>query len=49
MSSAPLLEARDDGYRVSILQASKMGRPVYTKLGFQDRGKLINYSLPKSS
>jgi GNAT superfamily N-acetyltransferase len=46
MSSAPLLEARDDGYRIGILQASDLGRPVYAKLGFQDRGRLISYSLP---
>jgi GNAT superfamily N-acetyltransferase len=49
ISSAPLLEARDDCYCISILHASDMGRPVYTKLGFQDRGKVISYSLPKSN
>ena len=48
MSSAPLLEAREDGYCISILQASKMGRPVYERLGFQNRGKLISYSLPNA-
>lgn len=49
MSSAPLLEAREDGYRISILQTTAMGRPVYERLGFQNRGKLIKYSLPKPS
>jgi len=47
MSSAPLLEAREDGYRVGVLQASDMGRPVYVGLGFRDRGRLISYSLPR--
>lgn len=37
---APLLEARDRGYRVGILQASSMGYNVYRKLGFDDFGKL---------
>ena len=47
MSFAPLLEAREDGYRIGILQASDMGRSVYERLGFQDRGRLISYSLPR--
>ena len=32
---APLLEARTMGYRVAILQSSKLGLPVYQRLGFQ--------------
>ena len=40
---APLLEAREMGYRVGILQASSMGRRVYNRLGFQDFGKLSVY------
>jgi GNAT superfamily N-acetyltransferase len=48
MSSAPLLEALEDSYCISILQASDMGRPVYERLGFQNRGKLISYSLPSA-
>jgi GNAT superfamily N-acetyltransferase len=37
---APLLEARQMGYRVSILQASELGYRVYRRLGFQEYGKL---------
>ena len=40
---APLLDAREMGYRVGILQASSMGYKVYRRLGFQDFGKLSVY------
>jgi predicted acetyltransferase len=40
---APLLAARDMGYRVGILQASSMGYNVYRRLGFQDFGMLSVY------
>ena len=40
---APLLAAREMGYRVAILQASSMGYNVYRRLGFQDFGKLSLY------
>ena len=40
---APLLEAREMGYRIGILQASSMGYKVYERLGFQDFGKLSVY------
>ena len=32
----PLLETRNEGYRVGTLQSSDMGRPVYENLGFRD-------------
>jgi GNAT superfamily N-acetyltransferase len=40
---APLLEARQMGYQVGILQASKGGYNAYRRLGFQDYGKLSLY------
>jgi ribosomal protein S18 acetylase RimI-like enzyme len=40
---AALLEAREMGYRISILQASELGYRVYRRLGFQDYGKLNIY------
>jgi GNAT superfamily N-acetyltransferase len=43
MTAAPLLEARQAGYRVGILQASSMGYPVYRQMGFQDVCKYAVY------
>ena len=40
---APLLKAREMGYRIGVLQASKRGYNVYRRLGFQDFGKLSLY------
>jgi len=40
---APLLDAREMGYRIGILQASKQGYSVYRRLGFQDFGNLSLY------
>lgn len=36
MTIVPLLEARELGYRVGILQASSLGYPIYKKIGFRD-------------
>ena len=43
VTSAPLLEARQMGYRIGILQASSKGYGVYSRLGFQDYGNLSVY------
>lgn len=43
ITMVPLLEARNLGFHISILQASHMGYPMYRRLGFQEFGKLSNY------
>ena len=40
---AALLDARKQGFRISILQASHQGYSVYRRLGFQEFGKLSYY------
>ena len=40
---APLLKARQMGYRIGVLQASQKGYNVYRRLGFQDFGHLSLY------
>ena len=35
MTVIPLLEAKQKGYHVGILQASSMGYPIYKKIGFK--------------
>jgi len=40
---APLLRAREMGYRIGVLQASQKGYNIYRRLGFQDFGKLSLY------
>ena len=42
---AALLEARRLGYRMSVLQASSLGKPVYRRLGLGDHGLLDRYLL----
>lgn len=43
MTVMPLLEARQIGYRVGILQASSMGYPIYKRIGFKDVCKFNIY------
>jgi GNAT superfamily N-acetyltransferase len=43
VTQTALLDARDMGYRVGILQASSLGYSVYRRLGFEEYGKLSVY------
>ena len=43
LTLAPLLKAREMGYRIGVLQASQKGYNAYRRLGFQDFGKLSLY------
>jgi len=40
---APILEARDLGYNIASLQASKMGYPMYEKMGFREYMRFTAY------
>ncbi len=46
MSLKPLLDARDNDYKVGILQASGMGEPVYRRLGFKTYCEYRIFYLP---
>lgn len=37
VTAAPLIDAKQRGYRFSVLQASELGYPVYKHLGFEHR------------
>jgi GNAT superfamily N-acetyltransferase len=43
MSLKPLLDAREMGYRISILRSSEMGVGVYRRLGFREYCKIGRY------
>jgi GNAT superfamily N-acetyltransferase len=43
MTQRPLLEARKLGYRIGVLQSSKLGLPVYQKMGFKEYGRMAGY------
>jgi predicted GNAT family acetyltransferase len=39
----PLLDAREQGYRVGVLEASDMGNKVYQRLGFKEICQMNRY------
>lgn len=43
MTTAPLYEARNLGYRIGILRSSLIGYSLYRRLGFQEYCRLIRY------
>jgi GNAT superfamily N-acetyltransferase len=43
VTAAPLATARDLGYRLGVLSASKLGTPVYLALGFQVNGAIVYF------
>lgn len=45
MTQAPLVEARDEGTSLAVLQASAAGYPIYVDLGFQQDGSLSQHVL----
>jgi GNAT superfamily N-acetyltransferase len=49
MTLAALLDARDLGYHIAVLQASEMGANIYRQLGFQDHFLFDSYSSQPSA
>lgn len=43
----PLLEARAEGHRLAVLQASEAGQGVYARLGFEATGRYVEYQVPR--
>ncbi len=43
MTTRPLLDARNAGYKAGILQSSEMGHSVYRSLGFREYCKVYEY------
>jgi hypothetical protein len=46
MTLRPLLDARADGFKTAVLQASPDGQGIYTRLGFRVTGRFTEYQLP---
>lgn len=49
LTLAPLLDARESGYRIGVLQSSEMGFGVYQKMGFQHLCQIEYFYLPLKS
>ncbi len=49
MTLIPLLYARDNGYKIGVLQASAAGEPVYRKIGFEEYCRFNVYKYQKVS
>jgi GNAT superfamily N-acetyltransferase len=47
ITSAPLIDARDRGYRIGILHSSKMGYNLYLRLGFKKYCTMTGYIFEK--
>jgi ribosomal protein S18 acetylase RimI-like enzyme len=45
LTLAPLLDARQAGYRIGVLQSSDMGLGVYKKMGFRHLCQIENFYL----
>lgn len=45
LTLAPLLDAREEGYRIGVLQSSEMGFSVYQKMGFKHVCQIENFFL----
>jgi len=43
MTQYPLVQARSKGYKIGVLQSSKVGVGVYRSLGFQEYCKISEY------
>jgi hypothetical protein len=43
MTVGPLQVARGQGYQLGVLQSSKMGYPLYRRLGFEDYCRIAIY------
>jgi hypothetical protein len=49
MTAVPLIEARAQGYRMGILQATAMGHAVYRRLGLRDVCEYRCYAQPPAA
>ncbi|WP_321516577.1 GNAT family N-acetyltransferase [Marinifilum fragile] len=47
MTEHLLMEAKENNAKICVLHASKMGEPIYTKLGFKTYGELETYKILK--